>query len=289
MAQRRPDDLPIVELFELVAVHRVREEVGEVGEERHVVEEPVGLHARDRARAGAPPLAPHRVTARGAGVGRVDEAEAGDVTALHRALRDLIGRAPITVVELAAQPEAAAVAPARVAQQPAEPPELVRPLPRPVFRSDVEGAQEVAAAHPRRPARDRAHHSELARRDPQEGLDEAVEEREVRRSGCAEVTLLGVVRALAVVDALDELGDHEVEVGVALTVTVARHVHRDTLHREAEVGPVIEVEPTDEVLVGLPAAAVLCRHHARYGLEKIAGALDGSHRQVSLSGDALRR
>jgi len=90
--------------------------------------------------------------------------------------------------------------------------------------------------------------------------------------GCScggEIALLGVVHALAVVDALDELWDEEVEITVALAMSVSRHVDRDTIHESREIGAMVEVEATQEILVSLAVPAVLSHDEPRHGLEHL--------------------
>ena len=93
---------------------------------------------------------------------------------------------------------------------------------------------------------------------------------ELGAARAAEVAELRVVDAEPVVDVVDELGDEEVEVGVALTVRVRRHVDRHALEPRLEVGAVVEVEAANEVLVRLAVAGVLRDDEARDRLEQLA-------------------
>src|SRR5438876_7375851 len=86
----------------------------------------------------------------------------------------------------------------------------------------------------------------------------------------------GEVGSLEVVDALDQLWDEEVEVRVALPVSVRPEVDRHAVQRGEEVGTVIEVEPAQEVLVGLPGSAVLGDDEARHQFQYLAWSKDGS-------------
>jgi hypothetical protein len=94
--------------------------------------------------------------------------------------------------------------------------------------------------------------------------------------GRCEVALRGEVGPLVVLDALDELGDDEVEVGVALAVGVRPEAHRDAIKRREEVGSVVEVEAPEEVLVRLPGAAVLGDDEPGHELQHLARAQDGT-------------
>ena len=88
--------------------------------------------------------------------------------------------------------------------------------------------------------------------------------------------------------AVDELGDQEVDVGVALAVGVRRHVDRHAVHVGREVGAVVEVEAAQEVLVGLAVAAVLRDDQPGHDLEHFAGRRIGRSRAGSRY-DALAR
>ena len=97
---------------------------------------------------------------------------------------------------------------------------------------------------------------------------------ELGPAGTAEVAQLGVIDAEAIVEVVHQLGDQEVEVGVALAVGVGGHVDRHALDPGLEIGAVIEVEAADEVLVRLAVARVLGDDQTRDGLEQLALAGD---------------
>ena len=103
--------------------------------------------------------------------------------------------------------------------------------------------------------------------------DRSIEHRgvvDVRRAGGREVALIRVVRSFRKLHAGNQLGNQEVEIGIALTVPVGGHVDRDTAHRCGEVGAVIQIEPAQKVLVGFALAAVLRDDDAGHGLEHFA-------------------
>ena len=91
---------------------------------------------------------------------------------------------------------------------------------------------------------------------------------DVRRTGRGEVALVGEVRALAIAHLLDQFRDQEIDVGVALAVRMRGHIDRDAVHARREVGAVVEIEGTQEVLVRLAVAAVLRDDQARNHLER---------------------
>ena len=105
----------------------------------------------------------------------------------------------------------------------------------------------------------------------EQSLRQGLEGLEIGRAGGAEISGLGVIRTLLIVHPLDELGDDEVHVRVALSVAMRRHVERHAVEERREVGAVVQIEPTHEVLVGLTPARVLRDDQARDRLEDLAG------------------
>jgi ferredoxin len=80
------------------------------------------------------------------------------------------------------------------------------------------------------------------------------------------------IGALAVADFFEQLRNHEVDVGVALATGMCGHVHRDIFDADREVRAVVEIEATQEILVGLAVAGVLSDDESRYHLENLADA-----------------
>ena len=72
-----------------------------------------------------------------------------------------------------------------------------------------------------------------------------------------------------------------------MAVAVRRHVHRHARDRGCEVGPVIEVEAAQVVLVGLALAAVLADDDTRDGFEDFAGAHDRARVELPRGDRAL--
>lgn len=82
----------------------------------------------------------------------------------------------------------------------------------------------------------------------------------------------GVIDTLLVVHALDEFGDDDVHVGIALAVAMAAQVDGHAVEAGGEVRAVIEVEAAREVLVGFAAAGVLGDDDAGDHFQNFAGA-----------------
>ena len=79
----------------------------------------------------------------------------------------------------------------------------------------------------------------------------------VDRARGGEVPHAGGVGPLRRVERVDGLGDDEVQIGEALPVGVAHRVDRRAVDEEGDVGPVVQVEAAQEVLLRLAAAGVL--------------------------------
>ena len=235
---------PAVLLFELVAEVGVVEEVGEVREQVEVVDRRIRLDARPRCawrrrlvRAG------ERVAARRTAVRRVESAEPRHHALLNGAPRDLVRRVPRGGVAERRDRVAVRLRPGRVLHHPAHEPAVLGLHPRPVVVPPAEGVEHVAAADGQR-VRDEP---PVVVVGPDLGLDDAhVEpprEADLGAAGRREVAGLDVLRPLLERDPVDDLGDEQVEVEVALPVRVCREVHRDALEGRREVRSMVEVEP----------------------------------------------
>ena len=111
----------------------------------------------------------------------------------------------------------------------------------------------------------------------------------VDRAGGRKVAGLRVVRALAILDRFDELGNDEVDVRVALAVAVRRHVHGYAIDARREIRAVIEIEAAQEILIRFAVAAVLRDDQSGHDLEQLAGAQHRPQIQLLLRHDALTR
>ena len=94
---------------------------------------------------------------------------------------------------------------------------------------------------------------------------------DAHRARSVEIAFVGKIRALAVVDAADQFGDHEVEIGIALPVRVRAQIDRHIVERDVDVGAVVEIESAQEILVRLALGAVLDDDQAGHGFEELAG------------------
>ena len=83
------------------------------------------------------------------------------------------------------------------------------------------------------------------------------------------VSFVRVVRAFPIVNMVDQLGNQKIEVGVALAVAMARQIDRHAVHMHGEIGAVIQIEASEEVLICLAAAAVLRDDHSGDGLQHL--------------------
>ena len=85
--------------------------------------------------------------------------------------------------------------------------------------------------------------------------------------GRVEITEIREIGALAVMHGADQLGDHKIEVGIALAMRMGAHVDRHFVERDVDVGAVIEVEAAQKILISLAFAAVLGGDQPRHELE----------------------
>ncbi len=91
------------------------------------------------------------------------------------------------------------------------------------------------------------------------------------RSDRGEIAFVGEIGPLADVDRPDQLGDQEIQIGIALAVRVGAHVDRHAVDRDGEIGAVVEIEAAQEILVGLAVAAVLGDDQAGHDFKRFGG------------------
>ena len=272
MRHLRAGDETMIGLLHLVAVHRIVEEVGEVREQIEVVADAVRGDAGRRVAVAAAvlPVGGPAVTIRVAAVGRIDRTEPADQAGADRAIGDLVGGIPLAVIAHRRQREAVDLIALAVAQHAVDLLVVIGMDPRTVVVRHFERGDHVAVSHLRRRGKHRALVAFAAHLDVCDRSLERVGVVDVRRPGGRKVALIRIVRTLGKLDAGHELGNHEIEVRVALAMCVGRHVHRHPRNRRREVGAVIEVEAAQEILIGLPFAAVLGDDQTRYRLEHLA-------------------
>jgi hypothetical protein len=107
-------------------------------------------------------------------------------------------------------------------------------------------------------------------------------------AGRREIAEFRVIRPFTVFNPVDQLGDDAVQIHVALTVGIGRHVHRHAVDPGREIRPVIEVETAQKILVGLAGPAVLRRHHARHDFNQFADTQQWPILELVLAHDTLR-
>ncbi len=120
----------------------------------------------------------------------------------------------------------------------------------------------------------------LSALDPRDALRQLIIIMQIERPGRAKVADIGIVGALLVIDLLDEFRDQEIEIGIALPMSVAWHVDRHAVDADREIGAVIEVEAPQEILVGLAAAGMLRDDDAGNLFNNLAGTQDRAERNV---------
>jgi hypothetical protein len=276
MRALRTENAAPVGLLELVALDRVVQEVGEVGEQVEPVVDGVRAELGVAAGSLVEPLARQADALRLAAVRRVQAAEARQLAAAEEALGHLVGRGPAALVGHAGDAEAARGRALRVAQHGVGFLQVLGHVPGAVVAFELDGAQPGLVGHRARARGQQALEVVRAHRRFGKGRLQRAEVVERGAAGQREVAALRKVRPLAVAHARHQLGHQEVQVGIALPVTVRGHVHRHAVHRHRKVGAVVEVEAAQEVLVGLAVARVLRGDHAGHRLHDVAGAQLGA-------------
>jgi hypothetical protein len=189
---------------------------------------------------------------------RIDRAEAVEPSRRHLRRRNLARRVPVRGVDRARHRELRAggrreraFAVEIVAR------EVLGIDERPVRIVRLSGEHRLHVTEHRRQSGDVAHAVERAAFGEQEALVELLLRHQVHAARRREVAEKREVRTLPELKALEGLRDHEVEVGVALAVRMADQVHGQPVDGDGEVGAVVGVEATDQILRCLAAALML--------------------------------
>jgi len=160
-------------------------------------------------------------------------------------------------------------------------------LPRTVVVEQFEAVEQAAAGELRGTGEQASRVAVPADRRLGQRTVDLAEIIDVRRSGRREITFLGEIRSFTESDAVDQLGNQEIEVGVALAMGVRRHVDRHAADVGCKVGAVVEVEAAQEILVGLAVAGVLRNDQSGHHLQRFAGAEDRHGGQPLARNDAF--
>ena len=280
--------LALVGLLELIAVVGIVQEVGEVivQVERRVDE--IARHLVGNAAFRAGPVCGQGVALGIAAVGRVDISEAADAAVEDGALRDLVGRVPGVGVGHGGNRQPVAGRALVVAQHAVVLAQRVGDLPRAVVAFELEGAGQRAATRGHRSRRQAAPVAVAAAGRQHDVLLELVGIMKMHGRGRREVAFLRPIGPLARQQALGELGDQEIEIGIALPVRVRAQVDRHPVEPEGDIGAVVEVEAAQEILVGFSLTGMLRDDQARHRFEDFARPRDGEGVQ-GLAGDPLLR
>ena len=217
-----------------------------------------------------------------AAVGRVHRAEAGDGPGIDGPLRHLVGGRPCGLVAQGGDGAAVVLAAPGPAQHAVQLAVVFRHGPGAVRLLPFQAVEEATAAGGRRPGEQAAAETVLPQAQLGEGGRQCADVVDAGRAGGREVPLVRPVGPLAVLDALDQFRDQEVEVGVALAMGMGGHVGRHAHHPGGEVGAVVQVEATQVVLVGLAVAAVLGNDQAGDDFQHLAGAQQRAGGQLFL-------
>jgi hypothetical protein len=118
---------------------------------------------------------------------------------------------------------------------------------------------------------------------------DAIDRRHERRARHREIAAVDPVRPLAVIDTLDGFGNKSVDVEIALAMAMGPQVQRHVVDVRREVGAMIEIEPAQEVLIGLTRTRVLGGDQPRNDLEQLGDPQQRTHGQIRPADRAFAR
>ena len=264
-------DLAPVLLHELVADRRRKcHEAVEIIEQPQLIadEISIGVDLPGVGRRGV--FGREAVPLRAAAVSRVQRAIEADQPLGDGALRDLVGRMEGIVHVHAGEREPVVHIALAVVQHQVALVVIVRDRPRSIVVHIFRRGQEVAGAHGTRHRAEPAVIAERTGGHQCEVVGQRVHVVDLHRPGRVEIAEIREIRALAVMQGADQLGDHEIEIGITLAVPVGAHVDRHVVERDVDIGAVIEVKAAQKILVGLALPAVLRDDQSRHDLEHFA-------------------
>ena len=247
----------LVGLFELITVHRVCQHISEVRIQIEIIVIAIGHDLGRAGRAAPMPFARQTVALAVATIGRIDETETIDVAALDGALGDLIGRIPIGFVAHESHRPAGLALFLAVAQHAVGLAVMVAALPWAVVVLALHRIEQSAFTERARGGIETAIEIEIAAFKRGEAGRQLVHVLNIGRAGTGEVTVLGVVHALLIVDGAHQLRDEKAGVRPTLTVRMGGEIDGHTVYLREKVGAVIEIEATQVILVGLPFTTML--------------------------------
>jgi hypothetical protein len=118
-------------------------------------------------------------------------------------------------------------------------------------------------------------------------LRQTIEVLDIGTTGGGEVAVLGVIRAFSVIKLLNQLRNKEIKIGVAFAVGMDGKVYWDSIEVRRKVGPMIEVEASQEILVRFTASGMLSNDHTRDGLHDFTRTEKRTFRNLLLSNGSL--
>ena len=279
----------VVVLVELIAVDRIGQEKGEVVVEVHAACDRVEAHLDLAVLVGVDVAAADAVALHVAAIAGIHRPEPAELSRVHQHERYLVCRGPFAAVGHAGERPTARVRPHGVAQHAIEFAEVVRRRPGAVEMFAFEGRDHVAVGDWPGHRRHAAKISKAAEGNLGHVVVELVDIIHLHRAGRGEIPQIGEVGTLLVFHAAQQFRDHEIEIGVALAMTLRRHVDGHVVDGNRDVRAVVEVEATQIILVGLPLAAVLRDDQSGHVFQKLAGAVGRSRRQLLWKHSALGR
>ena len=216
------------------------------------------------------PVAGQAEAAGRAAVGRIERAEAADDVLVDGALRHLIGRIPAVGIGHRRQRKAVGGGALAVAQHAVDLAYIVGHVPGAVIFGALDRGEQRAGADRRRAGGDPAQMAKTAEADLREVFRQPAEIVDIDGACGSEIALVGEVWPLADIDRPDQFRNQEIDVGVTLTMSVARHVDRHAVDRDGEIGAVVEIEAAQKILVGFALAGMLGHDQPRHRLQQFA-------------------
>ena len=272
-----------VALLEFVAIHRIFKKIGEIGCQHEIViggkrvdfeSAEIGIGDQTDARR----LAAHIV---------IDKPEPVDQSAFHGAFGYLVGRIPARVISVELHGKAAFRRTRTIFGKAVIFFQILVANPGSVGQSTVECQQQVAIADRGTARGGRTVIAEFAHRRLRKRFERVIGF-ECDRTCGGKISDIGEIRPFAKIDPLYRFGNDEIEIEIALPVSVRRHVDRHAVHEPGKIRAVIEIEPAQKILVRLARTGMLRGDDAGYVFDQLAGSRNRQVFEIGIADRSLR-
>ena len=257
----------LIALFELIAVDRIVLIKSEVIPQLQTAADQIGISGCRPAVTRSVPGSRKTITTGLATVAGVYRVPATNQARIERTLGNLVGRVPLTLVGHRGDRVAVLLAAVGVAQHAVEPAKIIRFGPRAIGSQHFQRIHQIAVGSLRCVRQQKPTVTETANPDLGHRTLEPVRQQDVHRTSSGEVTVFRRVRTFPVLHTIDEIRNQEIQIAVALPMSMRTLIDRHSVDTDRQIGSMIKIHATQKILIRLTFTAVLGHDDARRPLQ----------------------